>query len=276
MKAETRLSNFLAVSKLFELQYRQLVETHQVDYHVLNLLLEHFFAYRDFAGLSDSDAAGIHMNFLTEYNRHLNEFSKTGLYPYQQNYLVQKERVAYDIPLLCSSFLSKQRYTIFETLHRHLSTQTGKSILIAGVGPGIELALLNHSANRVMAFDLEVSSFVSNRFPLAIFYQGLFEYVPHRFYDIILLIEILEHLENPFALLSDAIRSLAPGGLVHFTTAVNLPQFDHLYNFRLNDEKLESLVEAHQCSIIYRAEIPHHYKVKVDGCNEYYIVQKPG
>lgn len=274
MISEKRLNQFLNTSRLFGFQFQELTENHEVNAAVINILLEHFFAYKNYNGLSDQQISDIHMNFLIEYNKHLNEFAKTGKYPFQHNYTQIKDRLSYDIPLLCSSFLSKQRYTIFETLYNKLNSITGKDILVVGVGPGIELALLNHELNNINAYDLNISTFITDRFHSSKFTKGLFNYTPLKTYDIVLLIEILEHLENPFQLLSDSIKSLSKDGAIHFTTAVNVPQFDHLYNFSVNDETLENFIRENNCKIEYKSAIPHNYKVNIEAFNCYYVIKK--
>jgi len=244
-----------------------------VNEHVLKTLTDYFFSYLDFYGLSDEKASEIHMSFLAEYHNHLIEFSKTLNYPYQNNIFLEKERLAYDIPLLCSSFLSYHRYLIFETLYSRINIEQGQKVLVIGVGPGIELAFLNPKLADIFAYDKDISSFIIKKFPSVVFNSKLFRYDSNHSFDKIILIELLEHLENPHQLLLDAIKSLTKNGRIHFTTAVNIPQFDHLYNFMLNDVRLENFITEHDCEIEYKLDIPHPYKVKVDAYNCYYIIK---
>ncbi len=50
-------------------------------------------------------------------------------------------------------------------------------------------------------------------------------------YDTIFAIELLEHLENPYEIMESFGRSLKKDGRLIITTARNVPQFDHLFNF---------------------------------------------
>ncbi|MFQ3676004.1 MAG: hypothetical protein SNJ64_05630 [Endomicrobiia bacterium] len=89
-----------------------------------------------------------------------------------------------------------------------------------------------------------------------------------------MLIEILEHLENPQKLLSDAIKSLSSTGFLHFTISVNIPQFDHIINFELNDPRILNWVNESGGEIVYQEEIAHNYQSKTEAYNCYYIVKK--
>jgi 2-polyprenyl-3-methyl-5-hydroxy-6-metoxy-1,4-benzoquinol methylase len=53
--------------------------------------------------------------------------------------------------------------------------------------------------------------------------------------------EVLEHLEDPVALLRRVRELLADGGYAYITTPVNAPMIDHIYLFRDAEEIRELL-----------------------------------
>lgn len=57
-------------------------------------------------------------------------------------------------------------------------------------------------------------------------------------YDGIMAAMLAEHLSNPQALFEAISRRLAPGGLVFFSTALESPQRDHVYEFHRESEPI--------------------------------------
>ena len=70
------------------------------------------------------------------------------------------------------------------------------------------------------------------------------------------------------------MNSLIPGSRIHFTTAVNISQFYHLVNFKLNDNDFEEQILKANFEIEFRLEIPHNYPMQVEAYNGYYIINK--
>jgi len=274
MANNPRFTNMLESSRLFEVQHTKLLENNDIDDKVLDLLTSYFVSYIDYFKLTDEFVADKHMEFLNEYKIHLREFEKTGKYPYDEKLNSTKERVDYDIPLLCSTFLSYHRYRIFETLYNKINVNNNESVLVVGVGPGIELAILKDKSKNIFAYDTDIGDFIKTTFPDVHFFEKYFSYEPGKSYDRIMLIELLEHLEDPEFLLTEAMKSLSPDGRIHFTTAVNIPQFDHLYNFELNDKGLEKCIADNGFEIEYKLDLPHNYLVNVAAYNCYYIIKK--
>jgi SAM-dependent methyltransferase len=269
-----RFNKLLQKSRLFELQHTKLIENNTINEKVLNLLINYFIAYVEYFDLSDELISDKHMEFLNEYKIHLREFEKHGMYPYENNDYSWKKRIDYDIPLLCSTFLAYHRYLIFETLYEKINATDDESILVIGVGCGIELKIVNDKCKNIFAYDLEIGEFIKTAFPSVNFTEKHFCYEPEKSFDKIILIELLEHLEHYKHLLVEVMRALKPSGRIHFTTAVNIPQFDHLHNFELNDKDLESCILNNGFEIEYKLDLPHNYKVNVVAYNCYYIIKK--
>ncbi len=269
-----RFKKILESSRFFEIQYTKLLENNTIDNKILGILTDYFVSYISYFNLSDEQISDKHIEFLNEYRLHLREFEKTQKFPYQNKRNSKKERLDYDIPLLCSSFLTYHRYCIFETLYNKINAGLNQSVLVIGVGPGIELAILKDKSEDISAYDTDIAAFIKKTFPEVYFSEKRFVYEPNKLYDKILLIELLEHLGNPGILLTDVMKSLKPHGRIHFTTAVNIPQFDHVYNFELNDKNIENRIAKNDFEIEYKLDIPHNYTIKVNAYNCYYIIKK--
>jgi 2-polyprenyl-3-methyl-5-hydroxy-6-metoxy-1,4-benzoquinol methylase len=269
-----RFNELLLNSRPFDVQHTKLLKNNYVDPNVLLILTNYFVSYINYFDLSDKQISDKHMEFLNDYILHLIEFEETNKYPVENKVSPKKDRLDYDVSLLCSTFLSYQRYLIFETLHNKINVENNETVLVVGVGPGIELAILNDKTKNIFAYDTDIGDFIKKTFPDVHFSEKYFAYEPGISFDKIILIELLEHLEKPEHLLIDVMRSLKPNGRIHFTTAVNIPQFDHLYNFELNDANLENCILNNGFEIEHKLDIPHNYEVNVNAYNCYYIIKK--
>ena len=138
-------------------------------------------------------------------------------------------RVEYDVVLLLSFLIEKHR---FEIIKLFVKEKYKGKILIIGSGPSLELALLKfflNIKNKIEAYDTSFNSFVK-KFKKE--YKKRKYVQNHKKYDVIVLIEFLEHLTKPYEFLFKLKKSLFRNGKVILTTAINIPQFDHLYNFK--------------------------------------------
>ncbi len=62
--------------------------------------------------------------------------------------------------------------------------------------------------------------------------------------DILVNIEVLEHLEDPQSFLNALLNMLKPGGKGLISAAINAPNADHIYLYRNSDEVAEQLLNA--------------------------------
>ena len=101
--------------------------------------------------------------------------------------------------------------------------------------------------------------------------EELYRPTPGRLHDAVYAIELLEHLDDPYAFLKDCRDSLAPGGRAIVTTATNVPQFDHRYNF-VSDEEFERRAADLGLRLEHKRVIPHDYaRTQIVARNAFYV-----
>ena len=143
------------------------------------------------------------------------------------------------------------------------------------MGSGLELEIINKVNNRINvdAYDICITEFVSR-------FKNVFNVIEGEFkgsysvYDHIIAIELLEHLEDPFKFLQLCYNSLRKEGVLATTTATNMPQFDHLYNFD-DDNYFKGKVENIGYLISIKEDLPHSYMIKdLNAKNTWYLLKK--
>ena len=84
----------------------------------------------------------------------------------------------------------------------------------------------------------------------------------------------MEHLAGPFEFIADCHRSLAPGGRFVATTACDVPQFDHRYNF-VSDGDFEERVCGLGFELELKRLIPHEYaQTDIKPRNVFYVFRR--
>ena len=201
----------------------------------LDLKLKQYISdYLSNLDISSDEIIDQYWSFIDEYIKSCEEFKTSGLYPYQYRELKDFQRSFYDIALLLSLLVAEHRYSIISEF-ASLNIAFCKKVLVIGVGSGIELDILlgleKNDHLEIDAYDLSIGEYVKNRFSQSInLFEEKFEGSEPK-YDLIIAIELLEHITAPLELLASCFESLNENGLCFVTTATNMPQEDHLYNF---------------------------------------------
>lgn len=197
---------------------------------IYNLIDKYLDEYAKFHKMNVKQILNCHKSFMKRYIKDLTEFEKSFKYPYQKrNHNPKIDRVTYDIALIMSCLLLSHRFEIMNNVSN--LKNYGKKTLVLGAGSGLEISLIEKKIKLYEIYDLEISKFIKKRYKNAKIHQKIYSRDIATKYDSILCIELLEHLKKPYDLLSLLYDSINTGGSLQITTAKNIPQFDHFYNF---------------------------------------------
>jgi len=105
------------------------------------------------------------------------------------------------------------------------------SAAVAALGPEAHIDVVDISAS-----SLELAKGMLPGAPVCWHHQDIFDFTGDRLYDFITIGEVLEHLEDPVAMLRRIQQLLAPAGRVYITTPANAPMIDHIYLFHSADD----------------------------------------
>lgn len=216
-----------------------------------------------------------YFNFIRSYNKDLKAYAKTGKYPLEiDTERPLLNRFEYNVVLLFSCLFSVHRFRIMQLIDQQ--SQEIENGLFIGCGPGLEIELVKSKMDKLYAYDITMDDFLFESHPNVIFKQEYFDGTNSGIkYDGIYLIEILEHLSNPFDLLTICRKVLSTNGKIYLTTATNIPQFDHLYNFEPNHQTFDNWLKSNGFTIDFMEDIPHQsVTIDVAAKNRFYIISK--
>lgn len=77
----------------------------------------------------------------------------------------------------------------------------------------------------------------------------VFDLNPETKYDLIIMGELIEHLEDPLAMLKKAKDLLTETGVIYVTTPANAPMIDHIYLFR-DEAEIQALLKTAGLNIL--------------------------
>jgi len=227
--------------------------------------------YVAFNKISPELALASYTATIRRYANDIRAFTQTGKYPLQIDpETPMLSRLDYDLFLILTILVTRHRCTIMEELiHFHA---TGNALVI-GVGSGVELGFIAALAGSA-AYDLYINPYARAAFPAWEFNEELYRPASGKVYSIVYAIELLEHLDDPFAFLKDCRDSVPSGGKVVVTTATNVPQFDHRYNFTSDDDFEQSVADL-GLAVDYKRVIPHDYaRTQIGAKNVFYVLSR--
>ena len=233
--------------------------------HQFEELLSLVFSYFTNRGLSTTEVAD-------NYLKMIDDMRKEGLYFYRNGkYKCENQSIAYekvysqkDImsyymnALLMSQILWKHHFNIFmyfqDNLKKLFSDKQNLNILDVGPGHGFFSFLVKKEFPEYKKIDIvdisetslemtkDIIGFDNNK--INYFLKDIFAFDGSIVYDFIVLGEVIEHLDDPKAILTKLSNLLAPGGLLWVTTPTNSPALDHVYLFRSKQEVIQLVEEA--------------------------------
>jgi len=156
--------------------------------------------------------------------------------------------------LLLSQALWDQHYVMFSFFLKSVPKYKGttRSYLEVGAGHGLFLSEAKKVFNPDTEYDvvdisptsIEIAKKFTGEEGINFILSDIFKYEPNRLYDFITIGEVLEHLEDPLALLKKLRDMLSDDGVLFLTVPANAPTMDHIYLFKNADEIRELINQA--------------------------------
>lgn len=190
-------------------------------------LLEVFFMYAEYT-----------KGVVEEYQL----FKKTGCYRHRDEadikHLLDKQnfKLNYIYILTISTILNRSRYEVSLHYREMLRKYLGPKSQILEIGGGNYLDAMSASRyGRVSVYETNELSLpwqkllgLDDQVSIRI---ADYEFNEFKQYDLVAMIELLEHVVNPAKYLRGAHAALKDEGFAYLTFAVRMPQIDHLYQF---------------------------------------------
>jgi 2-polyprenyl-3-methyl-5-hydroxy-6-metoxy-1,4-benzoquinol methylase len=199
------------------------------------------------------------------------EFKRSG--KYTSSSFAEVEQRVYATPevmqrhmhgLVFAQFLWPEQYRRYTFFADHLKEFAGEARNYLEVGGGHALYIVEAVKQLPQAqFDLldiskssiELAQGIAADLPIDYHLQNIMDFHPEQRYDFITMGEVLEHLEDPAALLKRVRELMADDGHAYITTPVNAPMIDHIYLF--NDaEEIRGLFRA--CGLEIEKEVTQY------------------
>jgi hypothetical protein len=226
--------------------------------------------YSKFNHLPNNKIIREYFKFLNNYIDDCKNFNKTKKYPYRTNKVRKVGRIPYEVALILSCLITPHRFTIMEEITK---IKKLKKTLFIGAGTGLEIYLLKNKLKNFKAYDIGSSEFIYKIITKKNFEKKLYNYSETTF-DTIFAIEFLEHLKKPYDFLKKIYKSMKKNSRLICTTAKNIPQFDHLYNFTSSVD-FEKKIKKIGFTVTYLNRIDHKYDLqKINSNNVFYILRK--
>lgn len=222
-----------------------------------------FLAHR---GISIDYVVSAYLKMCADMMRCQVAFLRSGKYPLasaaeadQTVYQSEQEMLSYMVGLGMSQFLWSTHYQIFTAFKTLLAERAPVTKRYLEIGPGhgllLEQALTTlDRLEEAVAIDLSPTSLGLTRaltewvLPgeqrLRYLLGDVMQVEPGGNFDLIIMGEVLEHVEQPHRLLQRLRELLAPGGKLFVSTCANCPAPDHVYQFNRVADIRQMLIES--------------------------------
>jgi 2-polyprenyl-3-methyl-5-hydroxy-6-metoxy-1,4-benzoquinol methylase len=251
-----------AIRAIDPLHYKTLVKqsfSEDCDFNRLNRLIYDYF--KDYTPLQ---VANDYISMVRDMRTAMEYFEEHGTYPcksekdaYERVYSDPKVMDQYMNALMVSQVLWAHHFdmlTFFtETVKMYGDEGEGERILDIGAGHGFySKAILDYMPNIKFIDVIDISNTslmmaqrVLGTDKVRYIRSSIFDFEFYFKHDIVILGEVLEHLDNPLIML-EYIKDnlLADDGMMWITVPTNAPTIDHVYLFRSEDEVLALINKA--------------------------------
>jgi len=269
------VKNLIKENRLFSILHDRVRSSEHFDQNLSDFVIDYIDEYSQYKGLAEADLEDIYVDYIKRYNKDLKIFKTTGLFPFEiTGFTNSPNRVSYNIILLLSIIMSAHRLRIMQIINNYSENVLGP-VMVIGCGPGFEIELLKKNNSEIDAFDLEIDPFLISKHPEVAFKCEYFDGRGSKKYNSIFLIELLEHLDRPYEILANCNNVLNTDGRVFLTTATDIPQFDHLYNFEGSHVNFDLRVQEIGFKVEFMEDIPHKYLTSdFNSKNRFYTLKK--
>jgi len=192
-------------------------------------------------------------------------FNRNGFYPCKNqdeanlNVYSKPEIMSYYMSaLLISQLLWQHHFKMFEKFNELLFDIKIPESRILEIGPGHGLfsyfiqknfdKIYSHDIIDISSTSLELSnkimsSVIDTSF-IQFIHKDVFKYESKYKYDLIVMGEVLEHLDEPLLILERIYGMLSNEGVLWITTPTNSPAIDHVYWFKSRSDVLNLIKQA--------------------------------
>ncbi len=228
-------------------------------------LLELIYRYFKDGDYNANQVSADYLHMVNDMRKEGKFFYKTGEYycksqedAYKNVYSNKEVMSYYMTALLISQVLWKHHFLTFVFFQEEISNlfPKNKQVSIFDVGPGhgffsflvkkefpeykkIDIVDISETslemAKKVLGYDGVKISYTL---------QDIFKHDGSKKYDLILLGEVIEHLDDPGAILKKMAALLKEDGVLWVTTPTNAPALDHVHLFENREEVLQLLQEC--------------------------------
>lgn len=269
------VEELLAANRLLRILHKRLKKESFFEEPLMQQIIAYTNTYLSIHSKQNPGPSEVYGQFMEAYHKDMINFAETGKYPLQiDEHRPMLSRYAYNIILLFSCLFTPHRFRIMQLIQD--TAEVAKNGLFIGCGPGLEFALVKSKIDHLEAYDLKIDAFLITTHPDIQFKEAYFDGKgADLIYDSIYLIELLEHLDQPYLLLEQCKGVLSDKGKIYLTTATNIPQFDHLYNFEPAHEDFEKRVQDLGLKVQLMEDIPHQaVTLDIQAKNRFYILSK--
>ena len=232
----------------------------------LEEFLLNYKKFMELENISIKDVANAYLDMLEQVFFCRKEFIYTGKYyienqdeAFENIYDNENIMTNYMLALALSQFLWKHHYQIFNYYKSIVQNFSNSSnILEVGSGHGLfllEILKQNKNLQDIDVVDISKSSIRMTQNILKTIKKDYLSkinfynydinlYDTDKKYDFITMGEVLEHVDDPLAILKSLFTLLSNEGELFVTTCANCPAIDHVYLFNNIDEIRELIIQA--------------------------------
>jgi len=221
------------------------------------------------------DMGGLYKEFLKS-----EQYPNTSFEAVNQAIYNQPEVMDYHMHgLTLAQFLWPDQYERFHFFSRFLENVDLDIRRYLEVGAGHGLYLLeavriigskaHYDVVDISPTSIDMSKSLIQQSGINFYLKNIFDMNPDEKYDLITMGELVEHLEDPLAMLKKAGDLLTESGMIYLTTPANAPMIDHIYLFKnaaeiralVHEAGLEIIEETHMYADNMSQEIAERFKL---------------